>query len=219
LKSKITTQPAIEPVTLAEVKESLRVTSTSEDALINNFITSARVYAENYTGRKFINQTLVGYADGFHNQYDQWWTGFRQGSETQLIYGLSGGYIPFDWSPVDSVSQVDTIDVDNSETVYSSSNYYLDNFDNDVKHKVILNDNNSDITTSLRSRNAIKVTYIAGYGSNRTDVPANIRRGIIMIAAHLYTNRGDCDGGNCVMKSGANVYLDQVKLESVSISV
>lgn len=218
MKSKITTQPAIEPVTLAEVKESLRVTSTSEDALINNFITSARVYAENYTGRKFINQTLVGYADGFSSEYDNWWTGYRVGRESH-VDGQLGGNIAFDWSPVDSVSQVDTVDTDNSETVYSSANYYLDNYTADEPSKLRLNDTNTDVIGSMRSSNGIKITYIAGYGSNRTDVPANIRRGIIMIAAHLYTNRGDCDGGNCVMKSGANVYLDQVKLESVSISV
>lgn len=218
MKSKITSQPATEPITLAEVKSALRVTSSDEDTLITQFITDARIYAENYTGRKFINQTLVGYADGFQGQKDNWWAGFREGSETQMIYGINGGYITFDWSPVDSITQIETVDIDNTATVYASSNYYLDNFDQDERNKVMLNDNNIDINTSLRSRNAIKITYIAGYGANASDVPANIRRALIMMAVHLYTNRGDCDG-DCVTKSGANAYLDQVKLESVSISV
>jgi uncharacterized phiE125 gp8 family phage protein len=70
LKSKVTTQPAIEPVSLQEVKDSLRITSSSEDSLITQYIVDARVYAENYTGRKFITQTLVGYADGFRGLRD-----------------------------------------------------------------------------------------------------------------------------------------------------
>jgi hypothetical protein len=217
LKSKVTTQPTIEPVGLSEVKEALRVTATSEDSLILRYISDARVHAENYTGRKFINQTIVGYVDGFSTQGDVWWNGVRVGSEAH-IYGQDGGCITFDWSPVDSITQVDTIDVDNSETVYSSSNYYLDNFDQDQKNKLVLNDTGTNIITTLRSRNAIKVEYVAGYGANASDVPYAIRRGIVMLAAHLYTNRGDCDG-DCVSKSGASSYLEQYKIESVSISV
>jgi hypothetical protein len=217
LKSKITVQPTTEPITLSEVKSALRITTTSEDALITQYIKDARVYAENYTGRKFITQTLVGYVDNFIGTRDNWFTGFREGSELEL-YAKGERKIVMDWTPVQSVTEVNTIDVDNTETVYASSNYYLDNYDNDHLQKIMVNDNTTILNISLRARNAIKVEYVAGYGNNASDVPAAIRRGLIMIATHLYTNRGDCDG-DCVGKSGANTYLDQYKLESVSISV
>lgn len=216
MKSKVTTQPAIEPVSLQEVKDSLRITSSSEDSLITQYIVDARVYAENYTGRKFITQTLVGYADGFRGYQDNWFNGYRVGSEIELFRN-GDRRIDLDYTPAQSITEINTIDIDNSETVYASSNYYLENFDDDLHPRVRINDSSSIINVNLRSNNAVKVEYVAGYGDNASDVPAAIRRGIIMIASHLYTNRGDCDG-NCVEKSGANTYLDQYKLERVGLS-
>jgi uncharacterized phiE125 gp8 family phage protein len=194
LKSKVTTQPAIEPVSLQEVKDSLRITSSSEDSLITQYIVDARVYAENYTGRKFITQTLVGYADGFRGYQDNWFNGYRVGSEIELFRN-GDRRIDLDYTPAQSITD----------------------FDDDLHPRVRINDSSSIINVNLRSNNSVKVEYVAGYGDNASDVPAAIRRGIIMIASHLYTNRGDCDG-NCVEKSGANTYLEQYKLERVGLS-
>ena len=45
--SKIVAEPAVEPVTLVEVKEQLRLTaSTDEDTLITAYITEARQFLE-----------------------------------------------------------------------------------------------------------------------------------------------------------------------------
>ncbi|MEM6397488.1 MAG: head-tail connector protein [Bacteroidota bacterium] len=52
------TPPAIEPISLAEAKNWLRVDNDADDSLIETMITSARMAAENYTNRKFITQTL-----------------------------------------------------------------------------------------------------------------------------------------------------------------
>jgi uncharacterized phiE125 gp8 family phage protein len=215
LKSKVTTQPTTEPVSLEEVKASLRITDTNEDALITQYIKDARVYAENFTGRKFITQTLTGYVNNFYSKKDSWFNGFRIGSEVE-VFGQGGRYLQLDWGPCQSISQVDTIDIDNTETVYASSNYYLDNYDDDINPRVVINDNTTIVNTSLRSHDAVKVTFIAGYGSNASDVPAALRRAIILMASYLYEHRGSCDG-QCAEKSGANSYLEQYKIESVSV--
>jgi hypothetical protein len=209
VKSKVSSQPAIEPVTLTELKEALRITSSSEDTLLTQLIVDARTYAEDYTGRKFITQTLVSYADNLFGQDVAWFSGYRVGSELSLYSGNRRAQ--FDWTPAQSITSIVTIDIDNAETAYASSNYYLDNFDNNLYPYVNINDSSSIIGTSLRSRDAIKVTWVAGYGDNATDVPASIRRGIIMSASHLYTNRGDCDGA-CIEQSGANQFLDKYRL-------
>jgi len=209
VKSKVSVQPAIEPVSLTELKDALRITATNEDTLLTQLITDARVYCEDYTGRKFITQTLVSYENNLLGTNAEWFSGYRVGSELSLYRGERT--VQFDWTPAQSISSVVTIDIDNSETAYDSSNYYLDNYDNNMFPRINVNDSSTIINVSLRSRDAIKITWIAGYGDNATDVPASIRRGIIMTASHLYTNRGDCDG-SCVTKSGANTFIDKYKL-------
>lgn len=49
--------PAVEPVTVAEVKEQLRIDGDEEDTLLETMITTARQLAEEETGRAFITQT------------------------------------------------------------------------------------------------------------------------------------------------------------------
>jgi len=48
---KVTTAVATEPVTLTEAKSHLRVIGTTDDTFITALISSARDFAEHYTGR------------------------------------------------------------------------------------------------------------------------------------------------------------------------
>ena len=50
---------------------------------------------------------------------------------------------------------------------------------------------------------AIVVVYEAGFGADPSDVPAQIRQAILMLAAWLYEHRGQCDAPDGVQKSGA----------------
>jgi uncharacterized phiE125 gp8 family phage protein len=52
-----TIAPAIEPITLAEAKQFLRVDNSADDALITLMITAAREAAERYLGLSFITQS------------------------------------------------------------------------------------------------------------------------------------------------------------------
>lgn len=55
---RVVVAPAVEPLTLAEVKLHLREDLSEQDDLITSLIQMAREYAERYTGRAFITQTL-----------------------------------------------------------------------------------------------------------------------------------------------------------------
>jgi uncharacterized phiE125 gp8 family phage protein len=50
------TQPTHEPVSLADMKDFLRVDATDQDNVINSLITTARVTAETLTNRCLVNQ-------------------------------------------------------------------------------------------------------------------------------------------------------------------
>ena len=61
--------PAVEPVSLAEAKAHLRVTSTSEDLLIASLITAARVHLEVMLSCAFITQSWSWFLDDWPKRY------------------------------------------------------------------------------------------------------------------------------------------------------
>src|ERR1041385_140985 len=61
----ITAPPSVEPVTVAEVKARLGLTTTADDAKITSNITAAREYAEKVTRRSLAYKSYAYYPDGF----------------------------------------------------------------------------------------------------------------------------------------------------------
>ena len=213
MKSKVTTKPAVEPVTLAEVKSHLRLDSTEEDGILNQMITDARDIAERWTNRKFITQTLTSYAQPCGGHEEPWWEGTRRGSINLLVPG--DGQFIFNWGNAQSVTSIHTIDLNNNENLYAATNYYLDNADEDIFPSVQLN-NDSESLGVLRARNSIKIVWVAGYGPDAEDVPGGLRRGILQLIGHMYTHRGDCvDPGQCVEASGAKGFLQAFMIETI----
>lgn len=58
MKLEIVQGPVKEPVALEEIKLYLRLDGNDEDSLIESFITSARLYCENYQKQAYYTQTL-----------------------------------------------------------------------------------------------------------------------------------------------------------------
>ncbi|MEP2164192.1 MAG: head-tail connector protein, partial [Nisaea sp.] len=65
MTAALITGPALEPVSLADVKAHLRVDASDEDALLTAAIVSARVHVESATRRVLIEQ-------GWRIYYDAW---------------------------------------------------------------------------------------------------------------------------------------------------
>jgi len=197
LKSKVTSQPAAEPITLTELKASLRITSTAEDTLLTQYITDARLMVERHTARKLITQKLVGYASAYLTEsQDAWWEGYRLGPESVTTGRLCS--IDMDHGPVASITSVYSIDTDNTETLYASTNYYLDNYDQD-RVPVLRFNSNSSAPSGLRGENAWKITYVAGYG-DAEDVPPIYKHAIFLAVGHFYENREQI-----VVQSGVSI--------------
>jgi len=62
-----TVAPAIEPVTNAEARDHLRISTVDDDILIGTYITAARQYIEGRTNRQFINATWSWTLEAFPN--------------------------------------------------------------------------------------------------------------------------------------------------------
>lgn len=160
------TPPAAEPVSLASAKVHLRIDHSADDALITDLITAARQMAEAFTGRAFITQT---------------W-------KLVMDEAPSAGFIALPRPPLASVTHVKTYDEADTATTMNASNYFVDTVSQ--PGRVILRSSGVWPTVS-RSANGFEVQYVAGYGSQASDVPLALRQGILSHIAHLYENRGE----------------------------
>jgi uncharacterized phiE125 gp8 family phage protein len=161
---EVSTEPAIEPVTTAEFKEFARVDGSSEDTLIDGFIKSSRILTERFLNRKLITQTITASMD--------FWPSKR------LV--LPSG-------PLQSITEIKTIDEDATETTYSSDNYYIRTIP--IKGEIVIKDGASFPLSDDRVIGGIEIDYVVGYGDAATDIPQLILEGIKLWANALYAKR------------------------------
>lgn len=178
------TPPALEPVTLAEVKTHLRLPAdATEDTYLNSLITSARQYCEQETRRAFINQTWELSLDGWGGSgKDEWWDGVREGS-IDLFTG-SADVIELPLLPIVSITSLTTYNEADEPTLVNASTYLLDRV-----HGRLMKKNLVTWPTNLRNHQSVVVRYVAGYGPAAVDVPMALRMAILQLISHWYENR------------------------------
>jgi hypothetical protein len=64
------TAPAVEPVSVSEAKEHLRVDISDDDTYIGSLITAARKYCEEYLDRALVSQQLTMRMDTFPYEFE-----------------------------------------------------------------------------------------------------------------------------------------------------
>jgi uncharacterized phiE125 gp8 family phage protein len=165
-----TRAPAVEPVTLAEVKAHLRLDQASEDALITTLIKTAREIVEREAGVALIDQ------------------GFR----LTLDCVPANGLIAVPVHPVTSVSAVNVFDSGGSMTPFALANLVVDGFAHPPR--ILFQ------TPPMGGRGiaAIAIDFDAGFGTTATDVPDMLKRAALLLAGHLYEFRAAMGGGDRV---------------------
>ena len=74
-----------------------------------------------------------------------------------------------------------------------AAHYYLDNASQPAR--VVLRDGRTP-PRGGRPVNAIEVRFTAGFGSDGTVVPADLRQAILITVAHWFDHRGDASGAS-----------------------
>jgi hypothetical protein len=77
----VETQPAREPLTVIETRDSLRLDDDVDETLVMSLIIAAREWAENYTGRALITRTMQQWMDGFVPVDMPLWEGWKTGPD------------------------------------------------------------------------------------------------------------------------------------------
>lgn len=175
------TEPALEPVSLEEAKNHLRVDAdlTSDDALIVMLIGAARRYAEMYCNRSFITRKWRLVLDSFPGAV-------AMGVPFGITYSLPGNVIQLERGPVQSVDSIIYTAMDRSFNAMSPSDWVTDTSGGLAR---VMPRFGAIWPIPLPEIGAIQVNYTAGYGANASDVPAGIRHWILLRVNTLYENR------------------------------
>lgn len=186
---ELVTAAATTPVTLAEVKTHLNITTTDYDALLTALLTAATDLVEKYLKRITITTEFHAWYDFGIGAREAIWEGTVQASRRVLSPRVF--WLPR--VPLQSIEEVKTYDRSNNDTVYAAANYYVDSVDDNMQGRMILEDG-ATMPASLRDILSMSIQFKAGYGDTTADVPEGIRQGVLQLTAYLYQNRGDCDG-------------------------
>ena len=168
-----------EPVTLAEVKDHLRVDHTNDDDYINSLIIVATDYTENITGRSLIEKTYDYYADCF-----------------PPIYSIA---IELDAPPLISVTSIKYYDEADVEQTWSAAEYVVDT-DQLSKGKVYPGRDYLWPATRLFPK-SVHIEFIAGYESTSSpqdlpeNIPVELKQAMLLLIGHLYENRESTAAG------------------------
>ena len=160
----VSVAPAVEPVSLNEAKDHLRVSVDEDDALIQRLIRTARRHTERTLSfRALITQTLVG---GLPN-----WP--------------HDGVIRLPYPPLQSVTSIAYVDTAGNSANVDSAVYGVDT----KLDLIYLNYNQTWPTVSLRPYDPITITWVAGQGDSGSDVDDEYKATILLLVGHLYENR------------------------------
>ena len=198
-----TVDPAIEPVTAAELREHLAETATGlPENVADGFIAAAREHIEEVTGLAIINQTWRLVYDCWPATRDDWWGGVREGSISMLGGPSSDIAVMLPRYPLASVDAVSVFATNGDETVIDvAATFDVDVYQKPGRMALRLG---KTWPIALRPTNGVQIDYIAGYGAGGDDVPQAIKSAIMMMASHMYSHRGDgCTAAEAYMASGA----------------
>jgi uncharacterized phiE125 gp8 family phage protein len=160
--------PAVEPVTLADMKAYLRVDDDDEaqDAVITGLIKAARLTVEAASRRVLIDQ-------GWRVVMDAW-------PRDRVVL------LPV--APLIAVESITVLDGAGVATQVAASAIETDGL-SDPPRVVV-----TDAPDPGKTRNGIAIELRAGYGAAPEAVPATLRLAIRILVAHWFENRGDVAG-------------------------
>lgn len=155
--------PLVEPVSLAEVKQRLRITHNDEDAVITALIESARAHVEVSTGLILMKQS--------------WRINVNDWPEK--------GVIPLSFWPLLSVDKVTLYDDSGGSRILLPSLYQLKR---QLRPATLCLQRSPLASIGLIKGLEIDVT--AGYSDKAEDVPAPLRQAILLIIDYWFEVRG-----------------------------
>lgn len=156
----ITTQPAEEPISSAELKLHAKIDTSADDTVVAYSISAARQHCEEYLARSFVT------------------------TERELVLDCfpSNNVIELPYAPVSAVNSIQYLDSSGSLQTLSTDEYQVVTGE---PSRIYLR---GTIPATGNYLANVTVNYDCGYGAAAA-VPENIKLAVLMLATHLYDNR------------------------------
>lgn len=161
----LVTPPAVEPVTIADARAYLRISTDSEDEILHRLLRTAREMVEAETGLALIDQT-------WRLHVERW---PRSGRLALFRY------------PVKAVASVVAYRPDGTAVSFAPEEFTLQQ---GRRPQRLYMAQHPDASTYC----GIEVDFVAGFGETGADVPDALKQAILTLTAHLYESRAGVDG-------------------------
>lgn len=161
---------AVEPVSLAEAREHLKLDADSgthpEDATLAAYIAAAREHVENLTGRTLVTTSRTDYFDAWQDEF-------------VLL-----------WAPVSAVASVKYVALDGTLTTLATTVYRVDVAS--LRARVTL-EYDQTWPDAREVTNAIQIAYTTGPAVATTGA---LKQAVLLTAAHWFENRAPVGPGS-----------------------
>lgn len=162
-----TTEPAAEPISLAEAKEHLRVIDfTDDDTYITSLIAVARRAVEDFTGRSLID-TVFTQSSRNWCRYVSLWRGNARSIDS-IVYDPAGG---------------------GAAVTVDASLYGLHPYGDGLAQVAFYDEFTEPDLIDRPLIDRIRIQFTAGYGAAGTAVPGPLLQAIYYLIQHFYDNR------------------------------
>jgi uncharacterized phiE125 gp8 family phage protein len=171
---RLLTPPAADPVSIQAAKAHLRITHSEEDALIHTLIGAATQQIEQRTDRALIAQEWMYLLDRFP---------------------ASGAPVVLPKAPLISVSAVEYLAPDSTWQTWATDQYRVIGAadpgeglaaDPTAAHGGVVPVEGVAYPSTAPGREAVRVTFLAGYGDDPASVPEGLRAAVQIVLADLY---------------------------------
>ena len=183
------TGPTVEPVTLTQLKEHLRIDAgmTADDAILGLYLVAARQYAEKYTRRAFLPQQCTLNLDHF----PLWRFSNTLNSSQRRDFPYFG--VAFDSIAIRlpkprciSVDSVVYLDPTGTSQTIDPSTYYVDTSSEPAR--LVPKSGLTWPYTQTYLPGSITVTFTTGSYATPADVPNTIVMAILLLCGHWYAH-------------------------------
>ncbi|MEO0390415.1 MAG: head-tail connector protein [Pseudomonadota bacterium] len=114
---------------------------------------------------------------------------------------------PFPVAPVQSITQVDLVARDGTRTELPASIYWLERDGIRPRLRPV-----GAQLPAIPPQGTAVVQFVAGYGAAWTDLPADLRQAVLLLAAHYYEYRDETSLGDGCMPFGVSSLIERYKV-------